>query len=418
MTSEPDRTPESKDRDADLHGEVVGEGGGDLRPATTAVRAGRIGDGSSLAPVLWATTTFTSPTVDEARKAATSVQPQQFYSRYGNPTVAGFEEAVAALEGAEAARAFGSGMGAVSAAVLGICSSGDHIVAQRQIYSATQLLLQAVCPRFGIEVTFVDGTEPGAFAAAVRPGRTTLVIAETPANPKLDVVDLDELGAIAGPVTMVDSTFATPILQQPLAHGVDLVVHSATKGIAGHNDATLGVLAGSRELIDWIWGFSVLHGAVASPYDALNGTRGIRTLPVRLRQQSETASTLAAYLESHSGATDVRYPWLASHPQHDLAKRQMSAGGSLVTFDVEGGLEAGRRFVESVRIAQMASSLGGPETLVTHPASTTHVGLLPDELAANGIGPGTIRVSVGLEDIEDLVADFGRALDVAAGESA
>ncbi|MCB0977848.1 MAG: aminotransferase class I/II-fold pyridoxal phosphate-dependent enzyme [Acidimicrobiales bacterium] len=384
------------------------------RPATTAVRAGRVGDGSSLAPVLWATSTFSSPSVDEARKAATSVQPDRFYSRYGNPTVAGFEEAVAALEGAEAARAFASGMGAVSAAVLGICSSGDHIVAQRQIYSATQLLLQAVCPRFGIEVTFVDGTEPGAFAAAVRPGKTTLVIAESPANPKLDVVDLDEVGAIAGPVTMVDSTFATPILQQPLSHGVDLVVHSATKGIAGHNDATLGVLAGSRELIDWVWGFSVLQGAVASPYDALNGTRGIRTLPVRIRQQCETATTLAEFLEERPEATDVRYPWLASHPQHDLAKRQMSAGGGLVTFDVVGGLEAGRRFVESVRIAQMAASLGGPETLVTHPASTTHVGLLPDEMAANGIGPGTIRVSVGLEDPADLVADFAQALAAAA----
>ena len=386
-----------------------------LRPATLAIRAGRVGDGSSLAPVLWGTSTFSSETADEARRAATSVQAERFYTRYGNPTVAGFEDAVAALEGAEAARAFASGMGAISAVVLGICSKGDHIVAQRQIYSATQLLLQAVCPRFGIDVTFVDGTEPGAFAAAVIPGRTTLVIAETPANPKLDVIDLDEVGAIAGPVTLVDATFATPILQQPLRHGVDLVVHSATKGIAGHNDATLGVVAGSRELIDWIWGFSVLHGASASPYDALNGTRGIRTLPVRIRQQSDSAMALAEFLDAHPSAEDVRYPWLASHPQHDLAKRQMSAGGGLVTFDVAGGADAGRRFVEAVEIAQMATSLGGPETLVTHPASTTHVGLLPDELAANGIGPGTIRVSVGLEDPADLVADFSRALAIAQG---
>ena len=289
-------------------------------------------------------------------------------------------------------------------------SSGDHIVAQRQIYSATQLLLQAVCPRFGIDVTFVDGTEPGGFAAAVVPGKTTLVIAETPANPKLDVIDLDALGAIAGPVTVVDATFGTPILQQPLRHGVDLVLHSATKGIAGHNDTTLGVVAGSRELIDWIWGFSVLQGASASPYDALNGTRGIRTLPVRIRQQCESALVLAELLESRPEATDVRYPWLPSHPQYDLAKRQMSGGGGLVTFDVVGGFDAGRRFVEAVEIAQIATSLGGPETLVTHPASTTHVGLLPDELAANGIGPGTIRVSVGLEDPADLADDLVRAL--------
>ena len=193
------------------------------------------------------------------------------------------------------------------------------------------------------------------------------------------------------------------------------MVHSATKGIAGHNDATLGVVAGSRELIDWLWGFAVLQGAAASPFDALNATRGIRTLPLRIRQQSETALALATALEARSDVTEVRYPGLASHPQHELARRQMSAGGGLVTFDVVGGLEAGRRFVEAVEIAQLATSLGGPETLVTHPASTTHVNLLPDELAANGIGPGTIRVSVGLEHPDDVLADFARALDAAAG---
>ncbi|MCU1497386.1 MAG: Cys/Met metabolism PLP-dependent enzyme [Acidimicrobiales bacterium] len=388
-----------------------------LDPQTRAIRAGRRGDGTSLAPVLWPTSTFVTPTVDEARRMATTVGADRFYTRYGNPTVGGFEDAIADLEGAEAARAFASGMGAVSAVILGLCSTGDHIVAQRQLYAATQLLLQAVCPRFGIDVTFVDGTEPGAFAAAVRPGKTVLVFAETPANPKLDIVDLDELGAIAGPVTVVDGTFATPMLQQPLRHGVDLVLHSATKGIAGHNDATLGVVAGSRELIDWLWGFAVLQGASASPSDALNAIRGIRTLPIRIRQQSESALALATFLEGRADVEDVRYPGLPSHPQFDLAKRQMAAGGGLVTFDVAGGLEGGRRFVEAVRIAQLATSLGGPETLVTHPGSTTHVNLLPEELAANGIGPGTIRVSAGLEHIDDLLADFSQALDVAGAGS-
>jgi cystathionine beta-lyase/cystathionine gamma-synthase len=386
-----------------------------LHPDTVAIRSGRVGDATSLAPVLWPTSTFASPSVDEARRMATSVGADRFYTRYGNPTVKGFEDAIAQLEGAEAARAFSSGMGAVSAVVLGLCSSGDHIVAQRQLYAATQLLLQAVCPRFGIDVTFVDGTEPGAFAAAVIPGKTVLVLAETPANPKLDVIDLDALGAIAGPVTVVDATFATPVLQQPLRHGVDLVVHSATKGIAGHNDATLGVVSGSKELIDWLWGFAVLQGASASPYDALNATRGIRTLPVRVARQSATALAVAEALEADPAATDVRYPGLASHPQHELAMRQMSAGGTLVAFDVVGGIEAGCRFVESVQIAQHATSLGGPETLVTHPASTTHVNLLPDELAANGIGPGTIRVSVGLEHPDDVIADLLGALRSASG---
>jgi len=341
---------------------------------------------------------------------ATMAGANRFYSRYGNPTVQGFEDAIADLEGAESARAFASGMGAISAVVLGLCSKGDHIVAQRQLYAGTQLLLQSACPRFGIDVTFVDGTEPGAFAAAIRPGKTTLVLAETPANPRLDLVDLDELGAIAGPITVVDSTFATPLVQQPLAHGVDLVVHSATKAIAGHNDATLGVVAGSDELVQWLWSFAVLQGANASPFDAMNGLRGLRTLGVRIERQTENAQQLAEMLEAHPAVSLVSYPGLDSHPQRDLAKRQMRLAGGLLTFDLAGGLEAGRTFVEATRVAQLATSLGGPETLVTHPASTTHVNLTPDELGANGITPGTIRVSVGLEHVDDIVADFAQAL--------
>jgi cystathionine beta-lyase/cystathionine gamma-synthase len=325
--------------------------------------------------------------------------------------VNGFEDAIAQLEGAETARAFASGMGAISAVILGLCSMGDHIVAQRQLYAGTQLLLQTACPRFGIDVTFVDGTEPGAFAAAVIPGRTTLVFAETPANPRLDLVDLDELGAIAGPMTVVDSTFATPLVQRPLDHGVDLVIHSATKAIAGHNDATLGVVAGSAELVNWLYSFAVLQGANASPFDAMNGTRGLRTLGVRLERQSANAGELAHALEGHPLVEEVRWPGLESHPQFALAQRQMSLPGGLLTFDLAGGLEAGRIFVESLEIAQLATSLGGPETLVTHPASTTHVNLTPEELEANGIRPGTVRVSVGLEHAGDLLADFTQSLD-------
>jgi len=236
------------------------------------------------------------------------------------------------------------------------------------------------------------------------------VFAETPANPRLDLADLDEIGAIVGPITVVDSTFATPLVQRPLDHGVDLVVHSATKAIAGHNDATLGVVAGSEELVQWLWSFAVLQGANASPFDAMNGLRGLRTLGVRLRHQSESAQRLAEVLERHPAVTRVSYPGLESHPQRELAKRQMTLPGGLLTFDLAGGLEAGRTFVESTRVAQLATSLGGPETLVTHPASTTHVNLTPDELVANGIEPGTIRVSMGLEHVEDLVADFTQAL--------
>ena len=386
------------------------DGFGGLHPETMAILAGRTAGETSLAPVLWPTTTFEMSSVAEGRRLATTPGQPRFYSRYGNPTVAAFEEAIATLEHAETARAFASGMGAVSGVILGLCSSGDHIVAQRQLYAGTQLVLQSACPRFGIDVTFVDGTEPGALAAAVQPGRTVLVWAETPANPRLDVVDLDEVGAIAGPVTVVDSTFATPLSQRPLDHGVDLVLHSATKGIAGHNDASLGVIAGTEELVSWLWGFAVLQGANASPYDALNGLRGLRTLAPRLECQTATAQRLAEALEAHPKVADVRYPGLESHPQRELVKRQMSYAGGLLSFDVAGGAEAGQAFVEAVRVARMAPSLGGPETLVTHPASTTHVSLSPEELEANGIGLGTVRVSVGLEHVDDVVADFRNAL--------
>ncbi len=377
---------------------------------TTAIRAGRSANGTSLAAPLWGSSVWTSPSLDHARKAAVGARAACFYGRFANPTVTAFEEAIASLEGAEAALAFASGMGAVSAVILALCSAGDHVVAQRQIYSGTQMFLQAAAARFGIETTFVDGSEPGAFAAAVRPGKTMLILAETPANPLMSLVDLDELGAIAGPFKVVDSTFATPCLQQPLRHGVDIVLHSATKGIAGHNDATLGVIAGEQELMSDIWRYAVLHGATPSPADALNALRGIRTLPIRLARQSTTALRLARFLETHPAVTSVNYPGLESHPQHELATRQMSDFGGVLSFDLAGGVESARRFLEAVSLAQMATSLGGPETLVTSPALTTHAGLGPDELLAAGITPGLIRVSVGLEHEDDLIADFTQAL--------
>ena len=383
----------------------------DHQPQTRAIRAGRANNDTALAPILWASSTFVAGGVEEAHRFATDITEPKFYGRHSNPTVADFQDAVASLEGAEASRAFSSGMGAVSAVVLGLCSSGDHIVAQSQLYSHTRLLLQAVCPRFGIDVTFVDGTDPDAWEEAVIPGRTALCFAETPANPKLALVDLERFGAIKGPMTVVDGTFAPPISQRPLEYGVDLVVHSATKAIAGHNDAILGVVSGSEELLAWIRGFAILHGAVASPFDALNGLRGIRTLTVRFRQQTETAHALASMLEAHRAIEAVFYPGLPSHPQYDLARRQLDLAGGLVAFDLAGGREAGRQLVDRVELAQLASSLGGPETLLTHPASTTHVGLLPKELEAAGIGEGTVRMSCGLEHPDDLLADLRQALD-------
>lgn len=365
-----------------------------------------------MAPALWASSVWESTCMDDAHRRATSLRADEFYGRYGNPTVRAFEQAVAELEGAEDAMAFGSGMGAIASTVLALCSAGDHIVAARQLYAGTLAFLQGPCARFGIELTLVDGTEPGALAAAVRPGRTTMVLAETPSNPLLELVDLDELGAIIGPFTVVDSTFATPLGQQPLAHGVDLVIHSATKGIAGHNDATLGVVAGEKELIDAIWSYAVLHGATASPFDALNAIRGIRTMSVRTAHQAATAQRLGEWLERHPAVSRVHYPGLTSHRQHDLAKRQMRQFGTVLAFELSGGRDAVRSLLDTIELARCATSLGGPETLICHPATTTHASLTAEEQVQAGVTEGLVRVSVGLEDPDDIVADFTQALAV------
>ncbi|MEO8266936.1 MAG: PLP-dependent aspartate aminotransferase family protein [Ilumatobacteraceae bacterium] len=380
------------------------------QPATQAITAGRSQSRGSLAPALWASTAWESDDLADANRRATSIRAGEFYSRYSNPTVRSFEEAIAALEGADDALAFASGMGAIATVIFGLCSSGDHLVAQRQLYAGTLAFLQGPCQRMGIEITLVDGTEPGAFAAAVRPGKTMLVLAETPSNPRLELVDLDELGSLRGPITVVDSTFATPLGQQPLAHGVHLSLHSATKGIAGLNDATLGVVAGEQELIDAIWAYSVLHGATASPYDALNAIRGIRTLAVRTTHQAATALRIAEVLVEEPAVAAVHYPGLVSHPQFDLAKRQMRHGGTVLAIELAGGRQAAERFIDSLQLARVATSLGGPETLVCHPATSTHASLTPAEAVAMGISEGLLRISIGLEDTSDLVSDLTNAL--------
>ncbi|HEX4868644.1 MAG TPA: aminotransferase class I/II-fold pyridoxal phosphate-dependent enzyme [Acidimicrobiales bacterium] len=384
------------------------------RPAqhldTTAITSGRQASGDSLAPVLFPSTAYEVGTVAEQADQVFTARPDKLYSRFGSPSVRELEAAVAELEGAEAALASASGMGTLAAVLLGLCSSGDHIVASRQIFSVTYGLLAMHLPRFGIDVTLVDGTEAAAIAAAVVPGRTQVVLVETPANPALSLVDLDAIGAIQGPITVVDSTFATPVVQRPLEHGVDLVLHSATKGIAGHNDALLGVVAGNADLIDPIWGWQSAMGAMASPFDAWNALRGIRTLPVRVARQSDTALRLATVLEGHDAVASVSYPHLASHPQHDLARRQMATGGTVVAFEVRGGADAAIAFTERSELGRIALSLGGPETLLTHPA-TFAARYSPAERAELGITDGLIRMSVGLEHPDDLERDLLRALE-------
>ncbi len=240
-----------------------------------------------------------------------------------------------------------------------------------------------------------------------------LVLAESPSNPLLELADLDELGSIRGPFTVVDSTFSTPLGQQPLAHGVDIALHSATKGIAGHNDATLGVISGDADLLAEIWAYSVLHGATPSPFDALNALRGIRTLGVRTRQQNASARSLAVTLADHPEVRAVHYPGLSEHPQHELATKQLRQYGTVLSFELADRATASA-FLSRLRTARVATSLGGPETLVCHPATSTHASLTPEEQAATGVTDGLLRVSVGLEDCADLIADFDQALETPA----
>jgi cystathionine beta-lyase/cystathionine gamma-synthase len=374
--------------------------------ATRVVTGGRRLAEGALAPTIWPSTTYEIGSPLETAKIAKTPRVSKFYARHGNPSVLAFEEAIADVEGAEASLAFGSGMGALSCAILAFCPTGSHIVAQKQMYGGTLNYLQVVAARLGIRYTLVDVNEPGSFAVACAQPGTTLLLAETPANPNLDLVDLDEIAAIMGPIKLVDATFATPIGQRTLRDGIDMVMHSATKAIGGHNDSCLGVISGESDVINWLWGYSVLLGSTPSPFDASNALRGLRTLHVRFRQQTESALRLAQALEADARVRWVRHPGLASHPQHQIAAKQMSMYGGLLTFDLAGGREAAAAVMDQLNLAIIATSLGGPETLVTHPATTSHAGLSEEELAEAGITEGTLRVSCGLEDTDDLIGDF------------
>jgi cystathionine beta-lyase/cystathionine gamma-synthase len=377
---------------------------------TTAITSGR-NEFSSLSGPTWGSTVWESESLEDARRRATTLRSRDFYGRYANPTVTQFEEAIAELEGAESGLACASGMGAIATTVLALCSQGSHIVAQNNMYGATLSFLQGPCARLGIETTFVDATVPGAFSQAVIPGRTSIVLAETPSNPLLAITDLDEIGKISGPFTVVDSTLATPLGQHPLEFGVDIVLHSATKGIGGHNDALLGVIAGEKDLIDAIWSYSIMHGAIPSAHDALNALRGIRTLPIRIARQHSSLLEIAHALETHRHVLKVHHPFLHSHPQHALAIQQMKFGGTVLSFEIDGGFDDCVRFVNTLRLPRVATSFGGPETLICHPATSTHVGLHPDDLHKSGITQGLLRVSVGLEDPADIIDDLLSALD-------
>jgi methionine-gamma-lyase len=380
---------------------------------TKATHAGKeLNTTHAVSSPIWLTTTFRADSNAHFAEIASATRPPEFYTRYGNPTHQEAEAALCALEGGEAALLTSSGMGAVFAALMSTVSAGDHVVAQRGLYAGTETLMKEVA-RFRIEVTYVDQTSPDAFAAAVRP-ETRLIYVETPTNPLMALTDLRavaELGRARGITTVVDNTFATPVNQRPLEEGLDIVVHSATKYLGGHHDITAGCLVTSKELAERAWRFSLIAGATMSPFDAWLLLRGLRTLGLRVERHNHNALALARFLEGHPRVARVYYPGLESHPQHELARRQMRGFTGMFSFELRGSYEEAERVIAALKLATYAASLGGYETLVVHPAAMWGLQLSAEQKNEMGVSASLIRVSAGLEDEKDLIADFARALE-------
>jgi methionine-gamma-lyase len=367
---------------------------------------------------IYQTSTFAFPSAEEgaARFAGESAGP--IYTRLGNPTVAALESCVADLEGGCGAVATATGMAAVSTVLLALLKAGDHVVGTHPLYGPSRTLLERTLAGFGVASTFVPAPDAAALAAALRP-TTRLVFAETPANPTLDLVDLEaaaEAAHRAGVPLVVDNTFAGPHLQRPLERGADVVVHSMTKSLNGHSDVVAGIaVARAAELLRGVREAAKSLGTTMDPHQAWLVLRGIRTLGMRVERAQENAKALAPWLERHPAVAWVRYPGLPSHPQRELAARQMDGPGSVIAFELRGGVEAGRRVMDATRLIVLAVSLGGIESLIEHPASMTHRGVPEEEQRRQGITAGLVRLAVGCEDLEDLRGDLERAL-AAAGD--
>jgi cystathionine gamma-synthase len=387
--------------------------------STDSVHAGieRARAHHTLAPSIAQTATYTfenTATLERYMRGEDPDPEREEYGRYGNPTVRELERRVAALEGAEDAVAFASGMAATSTSLLALLKAGDHVVLFRDCYRRTRQLVTQTLLRFGVEHTVVDAGDLASMAAALRPN-TRLVVTESPTNPLNFCVDLERLSATVkakGRIrTLVDSTFATPVNSTPLALGIDLVLHSATKYLSGHNDVLGGVVAGPSHLISLLRDTRGVVGSVLDPHAAFLIMRGLKTLALRVERQNESALAVAKALEQHPNVERVHYPWLESHPSYPIASTQMSGGGAVVSFVVRGGRAAASRVVDAARIPQIAASLGGVESLIEQPAIMSFFELGDDDLAKIGIDPALIRLSVGIEETMDLVQDILSALD-------
>lgn len=384
--------------------------------ATRAIHAGQGPDPhtGALATPIHQTSTFVFSGVEQGSARFAGQEEGYIYTRIGNPTQAALEEKMAVLEGGEAALAFGSGMAAITGTVLAMVKCGDHLVADETLYGCTHALFSHLLPRFGVEVSFVDLSCSGNLEANLR-DNTRVVYLETPANPTMKLVDIAAVAGIArreGVKVVVDNTFMSPYFQRPLELGADLAVHSATKYINGHGDVVAGVAVGAREFLDEVRLTTLKDlGGVISPFDAWLILRGLKTLAVRMDRHNRNAVQVARFLEDHPLVERVYYPGLASHPQHGLAKKQMSGFGGLISFELKGGFGAGRRMLNSLGLCQLAVSLGDADTLIQHPASMTHAVVPREERLKMGITDGLIRISVGLEDVADIIGDLEQSLN-------
>jgi methionine-gamma-lyase len=389
---------------------------GKIKPigeSTIAIHTGeaRFGVGAPVGTPIARTANFTFANTGEMKRWAEGKSAAYIYTRYGNPTLAMAEQKIAALEGAEAAVVTASGSAAISSALLAVLRAGDEVIATRQLYGGSYRLMRDIFPRFGIVVRYVESDLVG-IERLVNP-RTKAVYVETPTNPMLRLVDLQKVMAFVKEwalISIIDNTFATPVLQKPIAMGFHLVVHSATKYLAGHSDVIAGVAVGSKGLIGEVRKNVIYLGGSMDPEAAFLLIRGMKTLGIRMAQQCENAMIVAKFLEKHPKVARVHYPGLPSHPDHALAKRQMKGFGAMLAFDMKGGLTAARRFCDRARIFLLAASLGGVESLVVLPIYTSHYKMSGDELRRAGVQPGTVRMSVGLEDPDDLIEDLRQAL--------
>ncbi len=368
-----------------------------------------------LSTPIYQTSTFEVTDMEEQVRATPT---DHFYTRYGNPTHTVAENAIAELEGADAALLFASGMSAISTTILALTKAGDHIVAQRDIYGGATKFFTQWLPKFGVEVTLVDTTDYEQHARAIRPN-TKILHLESPTNPTLRVVDLKRVAALAkehGVTTLVDSTFATPINCRPVEFGIDLVMHSGTKYFGGHADLICGIIAGRRDLIETIHSTRTTLGCNMDPHAAWLLLRGIKTLAVRVQRQNENALKVAQFLQSHPKVRSVSYPFLEDHPQRALAMQQMRGGGGVLSFEVEGTGEDACRFAEALELFTLAPSLGGVESLVTIPVITSHAMIRAEERQKMGVTEQMVRLSLGIESAEDLIADLERGLSAVKAE--